>query len=127
MISLFVPPPYVRLQSVQLLTLGVNNALANCILVIYPQLKTHCVLQARDGPSRCRVDAGVFVDDLEAIDGGQARARVLQEAESPTVMEYLRQRLPHNGVILTWTPGGSVLAKLFLKVTSVASRLPDIT
>jgi hypothetical protein len=97
------------------------------MLLVYPQLKTRCVLQAREGPSRSRLDTGVFVDDLEAIDGGQASARVLQEAKSPSVMEYLRQRLPHNGMILKWTPGGSVLARLLLKVTSVASCLPDIT
>jgi hypothetical protein len=127
MISLIVPPSNIRLQSVQLLTLGVNNTLARCIRVIHPELVTHCVLQGREGPSRCRVDAGIFVDFREAIQNRQARARVLEVAKSPSVMEHLRHRLPQNGAILKWTPGGSVLAKLLLKVTSVASRLPKIT
>jgi hypothetical protein len=111
----------------QLLTLGVNNTLARCICVIHPELVTCCILWGQEGPSRCWVDTGIFVDFQQAIENRQARARVLEEAKSPSVMEHLRHRLPHNGAILKWTPGGSVLVKLLLKVTSVASCLPKIT
>jgi hypothetical protein len=97
-------------QSVQLLTLGVNRTLRRCVKTFNPQLVTACKIYTRDGVSRCRVDTGVFVDSIP---------RILQEAKSPTVMEYVRGRLPQTGVTLRWTPGGSLLAKLFLKVASL--------
>lgn len=85
--------------------MGVNRTLRRCVKIFNPQLVTACKIQARDGVSR-RVDTGVFVDSIP---------RILQEAKSPTVMEYVRGRLPQTGVTLRWTPGGSLLAKLFLK------------
>lgn len=108
-------PPNVRLQSVQLLTLGVNNALDPCVKIYDPQLETVCKLQKCDGLSLSRVDAGVFVDDVP---------RILQEAKSPTVMEALGEALPQNGVNLRWTTGGTLLLKVFLKVGSYLRTHP---
>jgi hypothetical protein len=91
-----------------LLAVGVERALARCAEVYDPQLDVECKYKTRYGSSLSQVDTAIFVNNVHHI---------LQEAKSPTVMEAIRNILPHHGVDLRWATGGTLLMKVFLKVT----------
>ena len=60
-------------------------------------------------PNLDRVDVCVSVNDIP---------RVLQQTKSPIVMNAVGALLPRIGVRLKWEQGGTLLSKVFLKVTS---------
>jgi hypothetical protein len=95
--------------------MGVNIALARCAAIYDPSLRVFRP-QRRSGDSLSRVDWAVFEDDMD---------HVILEAESPTVMKAVGERLPLNGAHLRWQQGENLLSKVLLKVISFPRILYD--
>jgi hypothetical protein len=99
------------------LILGVNLALPVCTEIYDPRLEVVFEPELRYGESLSRVDWAIHVNDVD---------RILLEAESPTVMKAIGEKLPLIGAHLRWQQGGNLLSKVFLKVTSFHRILYNI-
>ena len=97
--------------------MGINPALSACTKIYDPRLGVACKPERRYGDSLSRVDWAINVDDMD---------RILLEAESPTVMKAIGEKLPLIGTHLRWQQGGNLLSKVFLKVTSFHRILYNI-